>query len=126
MKQFNSWSSLVRKAMPSPLLTVYFDGACPVCRREITHYQRQPGADACAWIDAAFCPADALGPGLDRASAVPRFHVRLAGGRLLRGAPGFAALWRVMPGWRWLGRLGQAWRRPLWPRRWPISRPAGC
>ena len=98
---------------PAALLTVYFDGACPVCRREIAVYQQQPGADACQWIDAAHCPADALGPGLDRATALQRFHVRLADGRLVQGAAGFAALWSAMPGWRWLGRLAQTW--PLRP-----------
>ena len=28
-----------------PALTVYFDGACPVCSREIAMYRRQPGAE---------------------------------------------------------------------------------
>mgnify|MGYP006205861065 CR=1 FL=1 len=67
----------------SPALTVYYDGACPVCSREIAHYQRQPGAQACQWVDAASCPPEALGPGLQRVQALGRFHVRLPDGRLL-------------------------------------------
>ena len=99
---------------PQPQLTVYFDGACPVCSREIAHYQRHAGAQACQWVDAAHCPPDALGPGLAHDQALGRFHVRLPDGRLLDGAAGFAALWRVMPGWRWLGWLAQtAPVRPL-------------
>ncbi len=97
-----------------PALTVYYDGACPVCSREIAHYQRLPGAQACQWVDAAQCPPEALGPGLARAQALGRFHVRLPDGRLLDGAAGFAALWQAMPGWRWLGRLAaSAPVRPL-------------
>ena len=119
-----------------PLLTVYYDGACPVCSREIAHYRQQPGAQACQWVDAAHCAPDVLGADLPRAQALGRFHVRLADGRLVDGAAGFGALWQVMPGWRWLGRLVQ-WApvrpvaalayalflrlRPLWRR--PPPRP---
>lgn len=101
-------------AVPAARLTVYFDGACPVCRREIALYQGRPGAEACRWVDAAACAPQALGPGLSRQQALQRFHVRLPDGRLVDGAQGFAALWQVLPGWRWLGRLA-AWgpMRPL-------------
>ena len=92
--------------LPNAQLTVYYDGACPVCSREIAHYRQQPGAQACQWVDAAHCPPDALGAGLSRAQALGRFHVRLADGRLVDGAAGFGALWQVMPGWRWLALLG--------------------
>jgi hypothetical protein len=54
----------------NPTATVYYDGACPVCSREIAHYQRLPGAQACQWVDAAQCPPEALGPGLARAQAL--------------------------------------------------------
>jgi len=101
-------------AAPAPALTVYYDGACPVCRREIAHYRGLPGAQACQWVDAAACAPAALGPGLDRGAALARLHVRLADGRLLQGAPGFAALWCTLPRWRWLGRLAAHWPlRPL-------------
>lgn len=89
---------------PAPL-TVYFDGACPVCSAEIAHYRRQPGAQACVWIDAASCAEDALGPGLTRSVALGRFHVRRADGQLVDGMRGFAALWSTLPRTAWLGRL---------------------
>ena len=84
-------------------VTVYYDGACPLCRAEIGHYRRCRGAEQVAFVDVAPDGA-ALGPDLDRAAARARFHVRDADG-LRSGAAAFARLWRVLPGWRWLGRL---------------------
>ena len=89
----------------SPRLTVYHDGACPVCRREIAYYRRREGADHIDWVDADAAKDDALGPGLDRAAALGRFHVRDADGTLYSGSLAFAALWRTLPGFRSLGRV---------------------
>lgn len=87
-------------------LTVYYDGACPLCRREIGHYRRCAGAERVNFVDLAAIGSDAaLGPGLDLAAARARLHVREADGRLVSGAAAFARLWRLLPGWRWLGRL---------------------
>lgn len=86
-------------------LTVYFDGACPVCSREIALYRRQDGAHAIDWVDAAACPVSTLGPDLDRASALARLHVRGADGRLSSGALAFTTLWRQLPRTAFLGRL---------------------
>ncbi|KQP51460.1 MULTISPECIES: DUF393 domain-containing protein [unclassified Methylobacterium] len=83
-----------------PALTVYFDGACPLCAREIAFYRRSRGAERVAFVDVA--QGEALGPGLDRATALARFHVRDAEGRLASGAAGFARLWAQLPAWRLL------------------------
>ena len=85
----------------TPELTVYFDGSCPLCRREIALYRRQRGAERLAWVDVS-APA-ALGEGLSCEAAMRRFHVREAQGRLLSGGAAFARLWRALPGWRVLG-----------------------
>lgn len=85
--------------------TVYYDGACPVCRREIAHYRGRAGADTIAWVDVSSCPPEALGPGLTREAALARMHVRGADGALASGAGAFAALWQALPGFRWLGRI---------------------
>ncbi len=87
-------------------LTVYYDGACPLCRTEIAHYRGCAGAERVGFVDLAAVETDApLGPGLTCAAARARFHVRDADGRLSSGAAAFARLWSVLPAWRWLGRL---------------------
>ncbi len=96
----------------SPNCTVYFDGACPVCRTEIAHYQRQRGGEAITWVDASSCDDAALGPGVDRAAALRRFHVREADGTLASGAAAFVVIWRRLPAFRWLATIA-SWRPVL-------------
>ncbi len=87
-------------------LTVYYDGACPLCRAEIGHYRRCEGVERLDFVDVGQDGTEArLGPDLDRASARRRFHVRDADGRLRSGAAAFARLWLNLPRWRWLGRI---------------------
>jgi len=98
-------------AETSPLLTVYFDGSCPLCRREIALYRRLPQAAQLAWVDVS--AGQALGEDLSCAAAMARFHVRDTQGRLFSGAAAFSLMWRQFPGWRWLGYLS-AWPPLSW------------
>jgi len=102
-------------ARQSPPLTVLYDGACPLCRREIGIYRGLQPLQA----DSPVCFTDIndaalpLPPGTTREQLLARFHVRGRDGQLLSGAQAFLALWAALPGWRWLalaGRLpGAAW-----------------
>jgi predicted DCC family thiol-disulfide oxidoreductase YuxK len=96
-------------------LTVLYDGACPLCRREMAVYRDlQPLQQ-----DSPVCFADVsntavpLPIGTTREQLMARFHVQDRDGQLLSGAVAFLALWAALPGWRWLalaGRLpGAAW-----------------
>lgn len=96
-------------------LTVLYDGACPLCRREIAVYRGlqplRPDTPVCfADVSDTALPVP---PGTTREQLLARFHVRAADGELLSGAQAFLALWATLPGWRWLalaGRLpGAAW-----------------
>lgn len=82
----------------------YYDGACPVCAREVAFWRGRPGGEAIAWVDVS-APGAAPGPGLTREAALRRMHVRLPDGRLVAGARAFAVIWAAMPGFGWLGRL---------------------
>ena len=97
----------------SAAVTVFYDGACPLCATEIGFYQRRRGAERVAWVDASACSDSILAPGLTRTDALRRFHVRDASGQWVSGGRAFAALWSALPTFSWLGRLfqirGLAW-----------------
>ena len=80
-------------------LTVWFDGGCPLCRREIALMRRlaPPGAIRFVDVDSgdSACP-------IDRAALLARFHA-LEDGRMVSGAAAFAAMWRAIPRLRPLG-----------------------
>lgn len=99
----------------APALTVLYDGACPLCRREIGVYRDlqplQPGSSVC-FADVSNT-ALTLPAGTTREQLLARFHVMDRDGQLISGAQAFLALWASLPGWRWLalaGRLpGASW-----------------
>ncbi len=89
-------------------LTVFYDGACPLCGREIAFYQRRRGAEELAWVDVSASPKDEVAPGLSKEAALARFHVQSTDGSLASGGAAFAQLWASLPGFRLLGRFLQA------------------
>lgn len=90
-------------------LTVWYDGACPLCRREIALMRRLDRARAIGFVDVADGATDgAAGCPVDRAALLARFHAR-EDGVMLSGAAAFAAMWRAIP---LLRPIGLAARRP--------------
>lgn len=97
-----------------PEVTVWYDGACPLCRREIGGLRRLDRRGAIEFIDVSggepeSCP-------LSQDELLARFHAREKG-RLFSGAAAFAAMWRAIP---LLRPFGQAARLP--PLLWLLER----
>lgn len=86
-------------------LTVFYDGARPLCEREISFYRRQHGADEVSWFDVSGSTNGEVAPGLSRDKALARFHVMHPDRTLVSGGRAFADLWSVLPGFRAWGRL---------------------
>lgn len=86
-------------------VTVFYDGSCPLCTAEIGIYRRACGAESVSFIDASAHELGTIVAGLDKTTAMRRFHVLGVDGRLFSGAEGFAHLWLALPAWRWLGRI---------------------
>jgi len=85
-------------------LRILYNGACPVCSREIGHYRRLARRHAApiGFDDLNVC--DLSGWGIDRDAALRRLHA-LDGDGMLVGVPAFLALWRLLPGWRLLAAV---------------------
>lgn len=91
-------------------LTVWYDGGCPLCVREIALMRRLDRRGRLRFVDVSddtsSCP-------LDRGDLLARFHVSDAQGRFYSGAAAFAAMWRAIPLLRPLGLLallpGMTW-----------------
>jgi len=97
---------------PRPTLTVLYDGACPLCRREIGVYQGlQPihASQTLSFSDISQADS-ALPPGGVRSDYLARFHVQRADGQVISGAAAFST-------------VGYAARLALFGHGCP---PAGC
>ncbi|WP_137679417.1 thiol-disulfide oxidoreductase DCC family protein [Aurantiacibacter suaedae] len=89
-------------------VTVWHDGTCPLCQREIALMRRFDTNGAITFIDASAPDAAQTCP-LEPALMLERFHAEEEG-RLLSGAAAFAAMWRAVP---MLRPFGLAARHPL-------------
>ena len=92
------------KTSATTTLTVLYDGACPLCRREIAVYQGLQPLNpqqtlSFSDVSLASCPLPAGGV---RSDYLARFHVQRTNGQVISGAAAFVALWATLPGWRYL------------------------
>ncbi len=98
----------MKDASKPEVLTVLYDGGCPLCRREIAHVQglasRRPDSALC-FLDVSAIQGTV--PAGEQAMLLARFHVQRADGSRLDGAAAFVAMWSRLPGWRWLARLAR-------------------
>ncbi len=88
-------------------VTVWYDGACPLCTAEIGLMRRLDKNRRIAFVDVAsddaFCP-------IDRAELLARFHAQETGKPVVSGAAAFGAMWRALP---ILSPLGHILRVPV-------------
>ena len=85
---------------------VWFDGGCPLCRREIKVMRRLDRRGAISFVDVA--TSDASVCPIAPAELLARFHAS-EDGKLMSGAAAFAAMWRAIP---LLRPIGLAARTP--------------
>jgi predicted DCC family thiol-disulfide oxidoreductase YuxK len=117
--------------MDSAPLTLFFDGLCPLCSREMAHYRRHTPAGAVHFLDITGPGFDASAHGLDVKRVHQVMHAKV-GGEMRTGVDAFIALWQAIPRYRWLAKAARwpgvhgllkigyrlfARVRPLLPRR---------
>ena len=89
--------------------TVYYDGGCPICKREIGMYRTLEGAETISWVDLVKLPDGDVAPGVTKQNALARLHVIDDNGSIHEGGAAFTALWCMLPKFRALGALCTRW-----------------
>jgi len=105
-------------------MTMYYDGACPVCSREVSLYRKLDRDGAIRWYDVSASEGDLGADCVSQADALAIIHARLPDGRLVTGVEAFIAVWDRLSGfkrfagvarWRpvtWMLGKGYAWYAP--------------
>jgi predicted DCC family thiol-disulfide oxidoreductase YuxK len=93
----------------SERLTVYYNGACPICGAEVRHYRTLAAkTDApLDWVDISGEPDALAAWGIDGAGAKRRLYAAMPDGTLTGGVEAFARLWERLPRYRALARVAR-------------------
>ncbi len=94
-------------------LSIYYDGMCPVCSKEINHYKKKEKSHLLRFVDIASPTFDARSEGLNPEGIHKRFHVKTKDGEILDGVDAFQRIWQVLDIFKVLDSLV----------RFPLTRP---
>ena len=96
------------------MITVFYDGKCGLCRREIEHYIRIAPQGIFAWVDITITPEPFTTLGYSVPAGLNALHVRDAADIMHVGVDGFIAIWQQLSRWRILAWLvGSPIIRPM-------------
>lgn len=81
--------------MSDPTLEIFYDGECPLCRREIALLRRMDRHGRLALTDIA-APGFRPPPGVDHATLMARIHARRGDGPLIEGVEVFRRAYQAL------------------------------
>lgn len=87
-------------------LTVFYDGACPLCVREIALLEKLDRRDRIAFENVAD-PDQPVSCPISREALLARFHARLPSGQVVDGARAFTEAYARVPGLGFMGPVGR-------------------
>ena len=96
---------MVKDSSQSPLVTVYYDGICKMCSKEINYYKKIAPPKCLRWVDIARNGNALENYNVSQQEALLYLHVKDASGKLHIGVDAFRLIWSHLPNWRWLSIL---------------------
>lgn len=87
------------------MLTVYYDGKCGLCRREIRYYRNIAPPEQFDWVDITEQPKRFRANGLQLSDGLRELHVQEAEGKIHKGIDAFIHIWQRLPYWHLLARV---------------------
>ena len=87
------------------MITVFYDGKCGLCRREINHYISIAPNGTFDWVDITKTPEPFTALGFAVSDGLKALHVNDKSGKTHIGVDGFIVMWENLPRWRLLAKL---------------------
>ena len=87
------------------MITVFYDGKCGLCRREIEYYKRIAPPAVFEWVDITVNPKPFNALGFSVAEGLKVLHVKSSDGKIYKGIDAFMAIWQHIPHWRILAKV---------------------
>jgi len=85
------------------MISVFYDGKCGLCRREIAHYKRIAPDGVFDWVDITVDATTVQKLGISYADGLKLLHATDAAGKLYVGVDAFVLIWKQIPLWQILG-----------------------
>ncbi len=80
---------------PKYPITIYYDGACGICRREMEHYRAKDKNARLKFINANHPNFDPKSEGLDPQNILDYIHAKDENGKVVYGLEAFAWIWEA-------------------------------
>ena len=87
------------------MITVFYDGICGLCSKEINHYRSIAPEGLFNWQDITTSSEQLNKRGVSLAQGLKRLHATDDNGKIHIGADAFILIWRQLPRWKWLATI---------------------
>ena len=87
------------------MITVFYDGKCGLCSKEIDYYRVVAPSKVFNWQDVTETQEVLKAHGIGLSDALRLLHAVDGEGNVHIGVDAFLLIWRQLSGWRWLARL---------------------
>ena len=86
-------------------ITVFYDGACPLCTKEVAKWRKAPFTCPVEWFDINGQEDALIRQGIDPHAALVELHTKTKDGVIRTSIDSYVLLLSQLPRWRWVGSL---------------------
>ena len=85
------------------VISVFFDGKCNLCSKEIDYYQRIAPKNTFNWVDITKTPGELDKFEIKLSDGLRLMHVADSRGNIFTGVDAFIIMWKQIKYWKFLG-----------------------
>ena len=93
---------LLKKTQSKNMITVFFDGKCGLCSKEINYYRKIAPDGIFIWQDITKFADDLKANGISLSEGLKLLHTKDIDGKFYVGVDAFILIWKQLKGWHLL------------------------